>query len=384
MIATFILISAFVTAALLFWLHSYRQTRKPGVRAMCLALVLLDGAVLIGGLDPYIDLGFGIPALPQYAQHVCVLLSAYWLQIFCLHLTRPAAQIRRRSRTRSTLLIVALTGLTVFYVLGPLRYGLGAMPSNAGNQPWVTPYLAMYGGYLGLAMADTFWMARLAAHVPRRFLRLGLRLLGIGSGFGLLYVLHRLGYSLARALGATPPWNDTGPLGPNSLLILVSIAFLMSGVMTPPFGARWEARRAAAEVLPLWRAVTAVAPELVFKNKGDRLRSQITEIRDVLIGPLHPYLSPEVYQQVREASIEKGDTSDVAEATAEAAVIAVALEAKRRELPALTSTPLIIGDADDHDADEGDRFVRIGRAYTASPLVSNAVQEFADQHDHVH
>lgn len=382
--ATLAVTITLITAALLFWLHSYRQTRKPGVRAMCISLVLLDIAILIGGVEARYGFGRDLHALPQYLQHICGITSAYWLQIFCLHLTHPAELIRRRSRARAVLLTCALVGLSVFYILGPVRLGLSAVPSSAGNLPWVTPYLAMFSGYLGLAMADTFWMSRLAAHVPQRFLRLGLRQLGIGSAIGLLYVLHRFGYSLARTLGVSVPWSDVGPGGLNNILVLLAIIFLMGGVMTPALGARWEARRAASEVLPLWRAVTSIAPELVFNHRTDRLRSQITEIRDVLIGPLHLYLSPEIYEQVHCKAINEGQTGVAADAVAEAAVIAVALEAKRRNLDALTDSSLIIGDVGEHDADEGDRFVRIARAYTTSSLVTDAVQEFADRHDHVH
>lgn len=364
---------AFVTAALLFWLRSYRLTRKPGVRAMCWALALLDAAVLLGGpITGVLDSDLGIPALGQYLQHVCVLTSAFWLQVFCLHLTRPADETARRTRARAVLLVTALTGLTVFYVLGPVRSGLANVPSSAGDKPWVAQYLAMYGGYLGVAMADTVWMSRLASHVPRRFLRIGLRLLGAGGIAGLLYVVHRVGYSVAASLGITLPWNERGYTGPNTMLVLVAIALLMSGVMVPPLGARWEARKAAAEVDPLWIDVTALAPELVFAHRGDRLRRQITEIRDVLIGPLHPYLDPDAFHRVLNEAIRSGLSKSDAEPVAEAAVIAIAIDAKRRELPALTQTPLIIGGtADPGDDAEGERFVRIARAYVSSPFVTN-------------
>lgn len=373
-----------VTAALTFWVHSYRQSRKPGVRAMCLSLLLLDVAVFLGVEGGPVEAGIGVPALAQFIQHVCVLTSAYWLQVFCLHLTRRPEEVSPLVRRRAITLAVALAGLGTFYVLGPLRSSLIFIPSLAGDHPWVPHYLSMYGGYLGLAMLDTFWMSRLASHVPRRFLRIGLRLLGAGSICGLLYVIHRLGYSFARAIGITLPWNENGALGPSLWLVTLAIVFLMTGVMAPPLGARWEARRAAAQLRPLWSAVTDVAPELVFHGRRcDRLRMQITEIRDVLIGPLHAYLDPQVLQHAQHRAEQDGLTEEDARAVAEAAVIAVALEAKRSGLPALTTTPVVISsDNDLDDATEGERLIRVAKAFTESPLVSAIVKEFTNPHDH--
>ncbi|MDX8056673.1 hypothetical protein SK571_45525, partial [Lentzea sp. BCCO 10_0798] len=63
MTSVFPIMVTFVTAALLFWLHSYRLTRKPGVRAMCWALALLDVAVFLGGpVTGLLDSDLGLPA----------------------------------------------------------------------------------------------------------------------------------------------------------------------------------------------------------------------------------------------------------------------------------------------------------------------------------
>ncbi|WP_425470658.1 DUF6545 domain-containing protein [Saccharothrix australiensis] len=109
----------------------------------------------------------------------------------------------------------------------------------------------------------------------------------------------------------------------------------------PPIGARWEARRAHARLAPLWEAVTAVAPEPVYGNGNrgtdDRLRVRITEIRDVLIGPLHSYLDPALVQRVTRRAAELGEPEHQAQAIGEA--VAAAVEAKRRGLPPLDPRP---------------------------------------------
>ncbi|NUT54186.1 MAG: hypothetical protein HOV94_43880 [Saccharothrix sp.] len=81
--------------------------------------------------------------------------------------------------------------------------------------------------------------------------------------------------------------------------------------------------------------------------------------------PLHSYLDPGIAADAR--------------AVAEAATIAVALEAKHRDLPPLTTTPIAIGEADDVA-----QLVLIADAFTGSPIVADPVKEFRDQHDLAH
>ncbi|XVV05362.1 MAB_1171c family putative transporter [Actinosynnema sp. CA-248983] len=365
-----------VTAAIAFWLSSYRYSRRSGVRAMCMSLALLDVALLIGVLS-YSDLGWPL----QWAQHLCVMVSAYQLQVFCLHLTKRPERVEVGVRRRRTAVIAACVLLLVFYVLGPLRAGLVAVLSTFGDRPFVTHYLATYTLYLGWAMLDVVLMSRLARHVGRPSLRLGLRLLGAGSLVGLVYALLRLGVSVAVALGA-PISSKTWIEYATGQLTFVSIILLMAGILVPPFGARWEARKAHARLEPLWSAVTAVAPELVFGNRGnaaDRLRVRITEIRDVLIGPLHSYLDSSVVDRVSRQAADGESSAQQARAVGEAAAIAVALEAKRRAAAPVDTSPVIIGEAPDDE--EVAQLVRISTAFAHSPLVTEAVKEFQAQHD---
>jgi uncharacterized protein DUF6545 len=370
---------AAISAALAFWIGSYRQTRKAGVRAMCWALALLDLGLALGIFgDALLALTYDfLPAIPQFVQHIAVLTSAYWLQVFCLHLTTSDHAAAAATRRRAVALLVALVGLLVFYILGPLRLGLPSAASTLGDRPWVTQYLAVYSGYLGWAMVDVMLMSRLANKVPRRNLRLGLRLLGAGSIFGLLYVAHRIGVSVATAFGVRPPWPEYGPTGVSSWLIIIAIVLLMAGVMVPPFGARWDARRAHTELGPLWTMLTDSAPNLVYPGpRADQLRVRTTEIRDVLIGPLSPYLSPEIVSRVHDQATAL-NTPDP-QAVGEAAAIAVAVEAKRRDQAPLTTSPAQIAADDDLD-----QLVRISQALD-SPLVDAAIQEFVNSHDHIH
>ncbi|MFT7836948.1 hypothetical protein Q5530_12430 [Saccharothrix sp. BKS2] len=382
MLSFFLPVLVVVTAAFWFWMSSYRHTRKPGVRAMCVALLLLDLGVLMGAIS-FAGRSFDLAteALPlQFMQHVCILTAAFYLQMFCLHLTSDTTRVVRQARLRRFVLVAALLGLTAFYFLGPWQHGITEVHSAYGDRPWVTQYLAVYSAYFGWVLLDVLLMSRLARHISRPNLRLGLRLLGAGSVTGLLYVAWRFGFSVAAALGVPVPPDSSEWSGSNPWMFL-AVMLLMAGVLVPPIGVRLEARRTHAALHPLWSALTTMAPELVYgrRSRGDRLRIRVTEIRDVLIGPLHAYLDPEVTAEVRGRADDLGMPEHEARATAEAATIAVALEAKRRNLPPLTTAPVVIGETDD-----AAQLVRIADAFTGSDLVTAAVKEFQDHHDHVH
>ncbi|MER5262281.1 MAB_1171c family putative transporter [Actinosynnema sp. NPDC002837] len=366
-----------VTAAAMFWFGSYRQTRRPGVGAMCTGLVLLEVAIIADFLKAQPALS----ALPmQLAQHGSVLVSGYYVQVFCLHLTTDAQLVARQLRLRKAMLVAALVSLVTLYALGPWRYGLTVIASDHGDLPWVMPYLTVYGTYLAWAMIDVLWMSRLAGHVGRRHLRLGLRLMGVASLVGMLYVAHRLGLSAASALGGEVDQAEPDRWTVSTWLIFLSVLLFMLGVMIPPLGARWEERQAYLRLEPLWRALTSVAPELVFARgrHTNRLRVRITEIRDVLIGPLHPYLDQEIIDSVRDRLDGQRLPPHRAQAMAEAAAVACAIEAKRQNFPALTVDPVVIGETD--EANDTLNLIRIGDAF-ASPVVAETVKEFLDHHD---
>ncbi|WP_141981040.1 MAB_1171c family putative transporter [Saccharothrix saharensis] len=372
-----------VTTALGFWASSYRQTRNAGVRAMCMALLLLDVGMLVGYLNVVGRTWHPVLAmLPlQLVQHVAVLGAAFYLKMFCLHLTAAPERVAAKARRRRVVLAVALVALTTFYLLGPWQAGLTEVHSAYGNQRWVAPYLAVYSAYFAWAMLDVLLMSRFARHIDRRHLRVGLRLLGAGSVGGLLYVVHRIGFGIVAAFGV-PVEPDANGWSESTVLVTSAITLLMAGVLVPPLGARWEARRFHARLQPLWAELTSVAPELVYSpshRRGDRLRIRVTEMRDILIGPLHAYLDPQVATNAGKQAARLGLPEPEARAVAEAATIAVALEAKRRDLPPITAMPVVIGEADDVA-----QLVLIADAFADSPIVADTVKEFRSQHDHAH
>jgi uncharacterized protein DUF6545 len=371
---------ALVVFALAFWLTAWRRGRKPSARAMCISLTGLTIAFSINLFYPTVAAVLRLPSLPHLIQHAATLVFGYWLTVFCIHLSLPEDVGARRIRQRAWLLGLVLVALSTLYIVGPLRAGIPAIASEYGDRPFVSLYLAVFATHLGIVMVDVLIMSRHAGAIPRRWLRRGLRLLGTASVFGLLFVLQRASSSFADAFGHPFPWEDAGVVGVSSQLIIVAVVLLMAGVLVPPFGARWDDRKAARELDPLWRDLTAVAPELVFRSRHrPGLRAMVTEIHDVCIGPLQLYLDPAVADRARQLAEDHDVPAEHRQPVAEAAAIAVGLDAKRRDLPPLTTDPVLVGvpKTDDEPADV-DRLVLIANAYVASPVVAQILEEFRD------
>ena len=377
-----ILPKAFSVTALAFWGVQWRQTRKTGVAAMCAALICLLVAQVLGDLISPIYAVLHVPSLAHLLEHAAALSSAYWLRIFCLHLRYAEPEIAPRQRIRARQLQVALLGLVAFWALGPLSSGLPEISPNYGYPPLVQCYLLVFLTFLGLAMVDIYLSSRQARHVPRRWLRIGLRLLGTGSLFGLVYVAWRLAYSVSSTVGISLPLPDTdpdvtGPIdGVCTYAAFIAVCLMTAGIMVPPLGTRWDARKAARQLRPLWTAMTAEVPELAFpQRRGTRLRAYVTEIRDILIGPLKPYLDANIGARARHLAQTAGLDRQAEEAAAEAAMIAAALRAHHHHRsPARTSPMIAIPDALDESADV-DRLVRIATAFTTSDIVAAVLEE---------
>jgi hypothetical protein len=371
---------ALATTSLIFWGAQWRQSRKAGVAAMCAALIFLDVALLVGIFYWPINTVTRLPALPQLLQHTAVLTSAFWLQMFCLHLRYAEEAVATKARSRVRLLGFALLGLLIFWVLGPLASGLPAVSAEYGYPPLVQCYVLIYVTYLSLAMGDIYLSSRQARHIPRRWLRLGLRLLGAGSLFGLVYGVWRLVYGVSGALNLELPWTDTGTNGISTYAAFLAICLMTLGVLVPPIGTRWDATKATRKLRPLWTAMTFAAPELVFpERQGTRLRAYVTEIRDVLIGPLKPYLDADVAQRARQLAEQAGLVDDL-ESIVEAAVIAVALKAHHHRCAPRHDSPIAIAIPDDADESaDVDRLVRIATAFATSAIVTTVVEEFIDR-----
>jgi hypothetical protein len=173
-----------------------------------------------------------------------------------------------------------------------------------------------------------------------------------------------------------------------------AIFLLMAGVTVPAVGPRIRQRRQHRALHQLWRDLTEFAPAVRFTTPmsadvgpfdiTDRLRNRITEIHDVLAGPLQPYLDPAVQERATKLALEKDIPEDQVRAVAEAAVIAAALLAAADDHPVLAEEPVVFaGPATTDYRDEAAWLTHIGKAYATSPIVTIIRQEARNATDTV-
>ncbi|ALG06182.1 MAB_1171c family putative transporter [Kibdelosporangium phytohabitans] len=374
-----------LTAACVSWGRSWWRRRKPNALALFLCLLSLEVAFVIGAYYPWVASVIEVPSLTQVIIHTAVLSCVFWLQVFTLHLGTPPDDVVRKSRTRLAILGTCLLGLYVLWILGPLRQGLPAINGSFGDRPYVLAYLSVFSMSLAWAIGDIAWTTRFARHVPDRYLRLGLHFIRYGSIFGLIFALHKFVQTLAKAVGTPLPWLEYSEYtGVSTYLLSIGTFLSLAGFMLPSLGPRWERGRTMRRLEPLWSALTAQAPELVFstntKDAADRLRNRITEIRDVLVGPLQPYLHPSSAERATELGTGRDLTGDELQATVEAATIAVALEARKHDIPAPLTTAIVFNgpSAADHGA-EAAWLAKVSTAFADSEVVRTVVREFTEQ-----
>jgi hypothetical protein len=376
---------AALAAACVFWGRSWWRRRQPNALALFLCLLSLEvGFVLSAHYEGIASL-IQVPALTQVLIHTTVLSCVFWLQVFTLHLGSSPETVARKSRVRLAALASCLLALYVLWILGPLPQGLPVINGSHGDRPLAMAYLSVFSITLAWVLGDIAWTTRFARHVPDKYLRLGLHFIRYGSVFGLIFAVHKFVQAFAKAIGAPLPWLEYSEYtGVGTYLLCMGTFLALTGFMLPSLGPRWERRRTGAQLEPLWRALTEQAPELVFssstKGTAARLRNRITEIRDVVVGPLHPYLHPAAAERARELGTGQGLADEELQATVEAATIAVALHAKKHDIPAPMTAPIVFNgpSAADHGA-EAAWLAKVSTAYATSPVVRTVVSEFIDQ-----
>jgi hypothetical protein len=379
------LMIAALTAACVFWGRSWSRRRQPNALALFLCLSSLEIAVVIGAHYSWVASVINVPSLTQVIIHTAVLSCLFWLQVFTLYLGTPPETVGRKTRVRLVVLTLCLLALYVLYVLGPLPQGLPAINGGFGDRPYVLAYLTVFSMTLAWALGDIAWTTRFARHVPDKYLRQGLQFIRYGSLFGMLFAIHKFVQTFTKAIGTPLPWLEYSEYtGVGTYLLAIGTFLALTGFMLPSLGPRWERRRTGARLEPLWRALTEQAPELVFssntKRRADRLRNRVTEIRDVVVGPLHPYLHPSAADRARELGAGQGLAGQQLQATVEAAAIAVAIQAKKHDIPAPMTAPIVFNgpNAADHGA-EAAWLAQVSTAFASSPVVRTVVSEFTDQ-----
>jgi hypothetical protein len=367
-----------VVSAALLWaafvvkaIDARRHPDKPTLRM--LAAMLGSLAVTATLFSPQVNTWLsGLTGIPNIAEPVArtfLVLGAWLVQAFLLHLTQPsAAEAARRSRKRLWPAIATVGLLWVLFVAAPVDQTTERMTAEYGDLPVVQAYLLVFLLYLGVAVVDLMRGALRYAPAATGPLRVGLRCVGLGAAFGLAYVSVKVVFLLLVMAGSPGP--------PELESILARSAAAAAGILVV-VGATWPAigpRVAAARsgvaayirhrrLYPLWAALYRVEPGIALDpvdsapadalrvgQPGFRLYRRVIEIQDGRLA-LRPYLDAEVADRLRDEAGRCGLRGRDADAFIEARVLRAGIDAASRGQLARQATASITPGGDDLEAE---------------------------------
>jgi hypothetical protein len=347
------------------------------VRSMFLALVYLEIVFLLG-FPPFYRAAYRllgqVPSLPQLLQHAATMAMAHYIGLFALAVLnpeQPLADRRRALRRRRVVLLAFLGVLVLAYLLGPWRLRLTAVAGDGTRDATVLAYVVVTQTYPAVVLSGLIWLWWTNREIAHAYLRAALRFIAAGSVFGLLFIIHKIGYFVTTTFGVTLPWRENGPTGLQALLLGPAVLCIVVGSSVPYLGQRlvrrYRRRRWYRQLQPLVAAVRQAPPNPGGRPRDadSRLLGAVVDIRDALIGPLQPFLRRDVYDISLRRSTAAGAPDAQARAIAEATCIAAALHRPQRDASVV---PPPFNLADDLDA-EAAWLARVSQAYVTADEV---------------
>ncbi|MBT2387082.1 MAB_1171c family putative transporter [Streptomyces sp. ISL-11] len=242
----------------------------------------------------------GVPNLAMVFLYSAVVLFASGATVLLLRWTsrgdEPArARAAARSRWAMAAVVLAWAAAIACFAVGrpdDVEHPRDFSTAYA-HAPGVVAFLVLYLAIFGTSLAGLGALCpRYAAQLGPCWLSKGLRTLAAGCWLGLLYCLCKLvGFVLSWA-GHDAYWlsNGVAPMSASVAALLVLLGFSL-----PAAGPRVSAWRRLRRLQPLWRAVTAHAPEVTIDEHrwsarwplSDlewRANRQMAEIRDIQRG----------------------------------------------------------------------------------------------------
>jgi hypothetical protein len=355
-------VQCWLVAAVLLWLAVLyeaisltRQRNNRARRALLLTLVALSLAATFFVPSVYLATQdfTGVPNLADLIARCAVLLASFGAQSLLMHLTQEPAAALMMSRQRAVALALVMVLLVVLFMLAPVHEtGTLRLTSEFGDSLWVSGYLVVFAGYLGIALVDVLRGGLRYAPQAGSAISMALRLIAIGCVFGLLHVAEKIAFLTAALLGGSP--NAAVESSVARMLAVLGGLFVLAGSLMPVLYPAWRRTthwvttyRAHRELYPLWFALREINPEIALdpapsefrdrlriRDLGFRLYRRIIEIRDGRLA-LRPYLDAEVARQARENALRSGLTEGDIEAAVEASVLAAGIEnAREKRQPA--------------------------------------------------
>lgn len=304
-----------------------------------------------------VDAAVGVPSFTNLPVHMLSLCAMGALFEFIREAT--GARGHRLSGLRWVLLGLAEAGLICTFAASPLPDGETDLVTVTGS-PMITAYWMIFLGYILYGVLSAIRLCwRYGRHAAPGPTRTAMRLLGLASSFGVLYVAHRLAHLVAALTGRSLT-GAPGVVVTTQVLLACTLLLLVASVSWPFFAGcatRARLRRQVRAIRPLWRLLTESTPEVVLPlpeglhKDIDMVRYRcVIEIRDSALA-LSGHVSREQLEAVRRALAESGLGGAELDATAEAAVLLYAARAERAGEPPRFPEQAVVREGGDLDTD---------------------------------
>lgn len=354
---------------------SARRSVKQRALWVAFAALTLSMTLRLPGVMHGLDERAEVNNLSTLVKHWLGMIAAGAVVDFVIAIARPESESGRRVRPRHYAAMTAMALMAALFQLVPREREVDDFFEANVGESWATAYYLVFVIYLGIAMATASWLfwgsARLA---NARWLRVGVRLMGIGTAVGVLYTVVRALYLVCRLFGIVGVDADDAVDTATDLLKYLAIGFILVGSSIPAFGVAWRGirdwRRLRA-LQPLWRDLTAATPGIVLKTRLLRsprlqLHRRVIEIRDACLV-LAPYAPSEVREAAKTAADAAGFEPEAAGPAAEALWLRAARQAKvqgsRARLDHSMMAPGAEGVVDLDFEAEVARLLQLARAY---------------------
>ncbi|MEU7229354.1 MAB_1171c family putative transporter [Streptomyces chrestomyceticus] len=254
---------------------------------------------------------------------------------FVISVARPQA-IRISRRLLTVCGIVSACALVFLFAVTPRPYNADNFFEAYTGRPLGTAYCCIVLGYLGVStvIATCLFMGY-SRHAGDVWLRVGLRLLGIGTGLGAFYTVFCAARLLTRLAHEPFVTDDHTALSVAHIIEDTAIVFIVVGNSVPACGVLWRALcdwRTLRRLRPLWSSLTEAVPNIVLEGPIHRtlrirLHRQVIEIHDARLV-LASYASPQLREQAHHRAAQVLRDGERRTALAEALWLRAACEAK--------------------------------------------------------
>lgn len=311
------------------------KRNSPAMRATWVTLVLLGlaFAVLPESSCPLIDSLTGVSCSARWFGNSCTLGAAFSIQSVFGRFANQGELATRVARARLACFFAVIFMMALLIFSAQPRDDADFIEVNA-NIGAVLGYLLLYLSYLGVVMAEAFRETlRFAPQVGSAALRLGLRLIAIGSAFGVVCCLFKALVAVSVFLGSSGLYREeiVGPM-----LGLLAGAHIVAGLtvasLGPGIADAIRQHMALRRLEPMWKELTQAIPEVVldvgYQKRTERLYRKIIEIRDAQLA-LSSYQSDNLRCQVRNVAQMHSHSGSRLEAAIEGTLLFLAVAAMK-------------------------------------------------------